>query len=78
MGWDLDLIDDSDDTLRVGGMVIFLFYPNAYLISISYYILCLEHGILRLYSEFQCPTMPGTGLKVCVLWWVGGWCVNLL
>ena len=23
-----------------------------------------------LYSEFQCPTMPGTGLKVCVR--VGG------
>ena len=21
--------------------------------------------ILRLYTEFQCPTMPGTGRKVC-------------
>ena len=21
--------------------------------------------ILRLYTEFQCPTMPGTGQKVC-------------
>ena len=38
--------------------------------------------ILRLYTEFQCPTMPGTGQKVCGGWWVGGgggwWCVNLL
>jgi len=23
-----------------------------------------------LYTEFQCPTMPRTGLKVCVRWWV--------
>ena len=30
--------------------------------------------ILRLYPEFQCPTMPGSGQKVCG----GGWCVNLL
>ena len=36
--------------------------------------------ILRLYSEFQCHTMPGTCQKVCVVsgwWWVvvgvGGW-----
>ena len=21
--------------------------------------------MLRLHTEFQCPTMPGTGLKVC-------------
>ena len=28
-----------------------------------------------LYTEFQCPTMPGTGLKVCVRWvgGCGGW-----
>ena len=25
--------------------------------------------ILRLYTEFQCPTMPGTGQKVCGEWW---------
>ena len=28
--------------------------------------------ILRLYTEFQCPTMPGTGQKVCG----GGWMVG--
>ena len=22
--------------------------------------------MLRLHTEFQCPTIPGTGLKVCV------------
>ena len=37
----------------------------------------------RLYTEFKCPTMPGTGQKVCGGdggggWLVGGWCVNLL
>ena len=32
--------------------------------------------MLRLYTEFQCPTMSGTGLKVCVRcgggggWWL--------
>ena len=26
--------------------------------------------ILRMYTEFQCPTMPGTGQKVCG---GGGW-----
>ena len=25
--------------------------------------------ILRMYTEFQCPTMPGTGQKVCGGWW---------
>ena len=30
--------------------------------------------ILRLYTEFQCPTMPGTGQKVCG--GGGGGCVN--
>ena len=26
-----------------------------------------------MYTQFQCPTMPGTGLKVCVVWaWCGG------
>ena len=31
--------------------------------------------MLILYTEFQCPTMPRTGLKVCggaVVWWCGG------
>ena len=33
--------------------------------------------MLRLYTEFQCPAMSGTGLKVCVRWvwwwWVVWW-----
>ena len=34
--------------------------------------------ILRLYTEFQSPTMLGTGQKVCGgWWWVGGGCVSL-
>ena len=30
--------------------------------------------MLRLYTEFQCSAMPGTGQKVCgvVVWWCGG------
>ena len=28
--------------------------------------------MLRLYTEFQCSTMPGTGQKVCGGGWVGG------
>ena len=39
---------------RLGGMVIFLFYPNAYIISISFYIVCPEHVI----TECQPFTMP--------------------
>ena len=29
--------------------------------------------MLILQSEFQCPSMPGTGLEVCVgmVWWFG-------
>ena len=37
--------------------------------------------MLRLHTEFQCPTMPGTGLKVCggmVGGMVGGWCKPIL
>ena len=30
--------------------------------------------MLRLHTEFQCPTMPGTGLKVCG-GGCGGWVV---
>ena len=26
--------------------------------------------LFRLYTEFQCPTDPGTGQEVCVVWWV--------
>ena len=28
--------------------------------------------LIRLYTECQCPTMPGTELKVCVQWYGGG------
>ena len=28
--------------------------------------------ILKLHAKFQCPTMPGTGKKVCGGGWVGG------
>ena len=31
-----------------------------------------------LYTELQCPTMPGTGLKVCVRVVGGGGGLNLL
>ena len=36
--------------------------------------------MLRLYTEFQCPTVPGTGLKVCggMVGVVGGWCKPIL
>ena len=30
------------------------------------------HVMLRLYTEFQCYTIPGTGQKVCGGGWVGG------
>ena len=33
----------------------------------------LSYVMLRLYTAFQCPTIPGTGLKVCVVWWVWWW-----
>ena len=31
----------------------------------------------RLYAEFQCSTMPGTGQKVCDGGGGGWWCVSL-
>ena len=37
--------------------------------------------MLRLYTKFQCSTMPGTGQKVCggvVGGWAGGWLKPIL
>ena len=31
-----------------------------------------------LFAEFQCPTMPGTGLKVCVVDGVVWWCKSII
>ena len=42
--------------LRGGGVFFSFFFKNLF-----------SYAILRLYSEFQCPSMPGTGLKVCVV-----------
>ena len=34
--------------------------------------------MLRLHTEFQCPTRPGTGLKVCGGGGMVVWCVPIL
>ena len=47
--------------LILGGVKVIFFFKNLF-----------SQVILRLYTKFQCPTMPGTGLKVCVQWVGGG------
>ena len=37
-----------------------------------FFIDFFSYVILRLYPEFQCSTVPGTGHKVCAVWCGGG------
>ena len=56
---------------RNGSLTLSLIFRNWQSIIFSGYYDPLLSRNLRLYTEFQCPTMPGASLKICGVRWVG-------